>query len=123
MNTTAQGVLRKVGRGGAGNFVEAAQVPAAQEQERDMAREFDEALLAAHLKKKSHDYRNRMGGRGGAGNWAGGEAEDGGDDDDDDSKAGLRRTEEMERTVKEAVERGLKVPELAHHGREKDVKP
>ncbi|KAG5918809.1 hypothetical protein E4U53_004051 [Claviceps sorghi] len=109
----------RAGRGGAGNFVDAAQVPAAQEQERNTARELDEALCAANLKKKSHHDRKRMGGRGGAGNWAGGEGEDGGDDDE----AGLTRTEEMERTVKEAVDRGLKVPERAHHGREKDVKP
>ena len=92
-----------------------------------MANEVSEAVLTANRMQNSQTHKNRMGGRGGAGNWAGEEdGTDGGDDDDDDDddkEAGLSRTEELERKVTEAVEKGLKVPEKVHHGREKDVKP
>ncbi|KAG6288013.1 hypothetical protein E4U46_003599 [Claviceps purpurea] len=98
----------RAGRGGAGNFVDAAQVPAAQE-ERTLAQEVSQAVST------SNQHTNQMGGRGGAGNWAGEQQEEG---------AGLQSTEEeLERRVAEAVERGLKIPERVHHGREKDVKP
>ncbi|KAG5977507.1 hypothetical protein E4U55_006736 [Claviceps digitariae] len=112
----------RAGRGGAGNFVDAAQVPAAQEEERNMARE----VLTASLKRRSSSNKNRMGGRGGAGNWAGEEGTDGVEgerDDKQDEEAGLSRTEELERKVAEVVQEGLKVPGRVHHGREKDVKP
>ncbi|KAG5990726.1 hypothetical protein E4U54_004038 [Claviceps lovelessii] len=116
------------GRGGAGNFVDPAQVPAAQEEERNTAHEVSEAVLTANRKRHSCNHTNRMGGRGGAGNWAGKEGgEDGAaaDDDDDDAdvEAGLSRTGELEEKVVEAVEKGLKIPEKVHHGREKDAKP
>ncbi|KAG6234940.1 hypothetical protein E4U25_005435 [Claviceps purpurea] len=99
----------RAGRGGAGNFVDAAQVPAAQKEERTLAQEVSQAVST------SNQHTNQMGGRGGAGNWAGEQQEEG---------AGLQSTEEeLERRVAEAVERGLKIPERVHHGREKDVKP
>ncbi|KAG6043721.1 hypothetical protein E4U39_004186 [Claviceps sp. Clav50 group G5] len=99
----------RAGRGGAGNFVNAAQVPAAQEEERTLAQEVSQAVST------SNPHTNQMGGRGGAGNWAGEQQKEG---------AGLQSTEEeLERRVAEAVERGLKIPERVHHGREKDVKP
>ncbi|KAG5954832.1 hypothetical protein E4U57_003955 [Claviceps arundinis] len=98
----------RAGRGGAGNFVDAAQVPAAQEEERKLAQEVSQAVST------SHSNTNQMGGRGGAGNWAGEQQEEG---------AGLQSMEELERRVAEVVERGLKIPEKVHHGREKDVKP
>ncbi|KAG5921564.1 hypothetical protein E4U61_006579 [Claviceps capensis] len=97
------------GRGGAGNFVDAAQVPGAQEEERILAQKVSQAVST------SANHTNQMGGRGGAGNWAGEQQEEG---------AGLQSTEEeLERRVAEAVGRGLKIPERVHHGREKDVKP
>ncbi|KAG6070327.1 hypothetical protein E4U33_004251 [Claviceps sp. LM78 group G4] len=97
------------GRGGAGNFVNAAQVPAAQEEDRTLAQEVSQAVST------SNPHTNQMGGRGGAGNWAGEQQKKG---------AGLQSTEEeLERRVAEVVERGLKIPERVHHGREKDVKP
>ncbi|KAG5946468.1 hypothetical protein E4U59_003846 [Claviceps monticola] len=99
----------RAGRGGAGNFVDAAQVPAAQEEERILAQEVSQAVST------SNNRMNQMGGRGGAGNWTGEQQEEG---------AGLQSTEEeLDRGVAEAVERGLKIPERVHHGREKDVKP
>ncbi|KAG5971457.1 hypothetical protein E4U58_007552 [Claviceps cyperi] len=109
--TSDRDVLRKVGRGGAGNYYSATKqdaIAAEKDLKRNLAQEVSQAIST------SHSNTNQMGGRGGAGNWAGKQQEEG---------AGLQSTEELGRSVAEVVERGLKMPEKVHHGREKDVKP
>ncbi|QPH01435.1 hypothetical protein C2857_005635 [Epichloe festucae Fl1] len=108
---SSQGSNVRAGRGGAGNFIDPSQLPDAQGKAR-MSKEVTEAVTSS-LKK----HPQRMGGRGGAGNWAGEEQKESADEEQ-----GLSKTEELERRIKDAVEKGLRVPEKVHHGREKDVK-
>ncbi|GAB0131801.1 hypothetical protein EsDP_00000260 [Epichloe bromicola] len=108
---SSQGSNVRAGRGGAGNFIDPSQLPDAQGEAR-MSKEVTEAVTSS-LKK----HPQRMGGRGGAGNWAGEEQKESADEEQ-----GLSKTEELERRIKDAVEKGLRVPEKVHHGREKDVK-
>ncbi|PHH63599.1 hypothetical protein CDD81_5691 [Ophiocordyceps australis] len=87
------------GRGGAGNVVSDT-----------------EPQPAAHrisLPRRASS-RSAMAGRGGAGNWKTG----------DDEAAGEARhvRDELDRQVREVVDRGLRVPEQVHHGRDKSQK-
>lgn len=91
--------------------MEASQLPDAEDKNR-ISKEVAAAMTSS-LKKHPH---NAMGGRGGAGNWAGDERER------RDEEEGKSRAEELERKVKEAVDKGLKMPERVHHGREKEVR-
>ncbi|KAK2592911.1 hypothetical protein QQS21_009406 [Conoideocrella luteorostrata] len=102
----------RAGRGGAGNFMDPSELPGPQDRER-MSKEVSDAVTSS-LKK----HPARMGGRGGAGNWAGDEQLQGKGDEEHETT----KTEELEKKVMEVVEKGLKMPEKAHHGREKDVK-
>lgn len=72
------------------------------------------AAVEARLKQQRHG--GGMGGRGGAGNWASTAEGEGaaGDADGAGTKA-----EELERKAKEAVDKGLRMPEKVHHGRDK----
>ncbi|KAG6000936.1 hypothetical protein E4U21_004860 [Claviceps maximensis] len=109
--------LRGAGRGGAGNFIDAT-----HEEERHVA---SDTISTADPMKHSRDNKDRMGGRGGAGNWTGHEGlADGGEHhEDNDEGSEWSRTEELKRKVTEVVEKGLKIPQQVHHAREKDVKP
>ncbi|KAF4470927.1 hypothetical protein FALBO_2169 [Fusarium albosuccineum] len=99
-------VPARAGRGGAGNYVDPANLPDAREQQ-EMA-DRTAAAISASLKKNHHAH-GALGGRGGAGNWKGEEREV-----EDRSKG-----EELEKKIKEAVDKGLKMPERVHYGHEK----
>lgn len=101
----------RAGRGGAGNYMDPSQLPDAEDKNR-ISKEVSAAVTSS-LKK--NPFR-AMGGRGGAGNWAG---EDMGKREEEEGKS---TAEELERQVKEEVEKGLKVPEKVHHGREKEIR-
>ncbi|OAA38894.1 hypothetical protein NOR_06547 [Metarhizium rileyi] len=107
----AAGQPVRAGRGGAGNYIDPSQLPHTDDKNR-IANEVAAAVTSS-LKKHPH---RAMGGRGGAGNWTGEEQEPRKEDE-----AGST-TEQLERKVKEAVERGLKIPEKVHHGREKEMR-
>ncbi|KAF4511367.1 hypothetical protein G6O67_003173 [Ophiocordyceps sinensis] len=122
----APGPLRG-GRGGAGNFVDPG----------ESAREVGAAVLAANRSRRQQGRGGRgraMGGRGGAGNWAGRSvAHYGGDRDDDDDDEydyvdyewdevhgpHAQKVEALERKVKEVVDKGLRMPDKVHHGRDR----
>ncbi|KHN99596.1 uncharacterized protein MAM_02449 [Metarhizium album ARSEF 1941] len=113
----AAGQAIRAGRGGAGNYVDTSPLPGADDAGRSMSRQ----VAAAVASSRRRQPRRAMGGRGGAGNWTGEEHERRrrrlrGDDDDDDA------AEELERKVREAVDKGLKVPEKVHHGREREAR-
>ncbi|KAK9435978.1 hypothetical protein VB005_10783 [Metarhizium brunneum] len=101
----------RAGRGGAGNYIDPSQLPDADEKSR-ISKEVTAAVTSS-LKK--HPSR-AMGGRGGAGNWTGEEHEK------PHGEEGGNAAHELERKVKEAVEKGLKIPDKVHHGREKEIK-
>ncbi|KAF4983223.1 hypothetical protein FZEAL_1326 [Fusarium zealandicum] len=101
-------VPARAGRGGAGNYVNPADLPDAREQS-EMA-DKTAAAISASLKRNQHQ-RGGLAGRGGAGNWKA---------DEEQAREDERtRGEEMERKAKEAVEKGLKMPEKVHHGQER----
>ncbi|PHH80199.1 hypothetical protein CDD82_1912 [Ophiocordyceps australis] len=86
------------GRGGAGNVVGDSHLQAAPEQ--------------PSLPRRASS-RGAMGGRGGAGNWKSG----------DDQPGQVRDVrDELDRQAREVVDRGLRVPEQVHHGRDKSQK-
>ncbi|KAG6012185.1 hypothetical protein E4U41_005376 [Claviceps citrina] len=129
MNNTSsdQDVLRKVGRGGAGNLYSVKKQDELAPEE-DPERQHKIHTRPAAAAPNIHNTRC-AGGRGGAGNWAGDAR--GGEDhhhqEEEEEEAGLtrrRRIEELDRTVAHAVGRDLRVPERVHHhhGREKDAK-
>lgn len=96
----------RAGRGGAGNYVDPANLPNAREQE-EMA-DKTAAAIEASL-KRNQNVRGGLGGRGGAGNWH------------EESEAahkgeGGAKEEDLERKVKDVVDKGLKLPDKVHHG-------
>lgn len=101
----------RAGRGGAGNYVDPANLPDKREQEL-MA----EKTAAAISKSLQRPARGGLGGRGGAGNWK--------VDDEEAKKAAeeeeKHKGEDLEQKVKDAVEKGLKLPERVHHGQDKE---
>ncbi|KAM5351325.1 hypothetical protein ACJ41O_004048 [Fusarium nematophilum] len=107
-------VPARAGRGGAGNYVDPANLPDAREQE-EMADKTAAAVNASL--KKNHHTRGGLAGRGGAGNWQAdeGEEHEAAKRDEDDKAKG----QHLEKKVKEAVEKGLKMPEKVHHGQDK----
>lgn len=112
------GAARRAGRGGAGNYVEAERLPSARENEEHLAGEVNSAVASSLERKRGAAASRGMGGRGGAGNWNleqtasadGGEEEEGGEGS---------KVQELERKVKEAVDKGLRMPDKVHHGRDK----
>ncbi|KZZ95919.1 hypothetical protein AAL_04215 [Moelleriella libera RCEF 2490] len=63
----------------------------------------------------------RMGGRGGAGNWAGESSSSNNDNDNGSGEADGDEAAALEKRVLETVDRGLQMPARAHHGRDKMV--
>ncbi|KAM4060331.1 hypothetical protein HRG_002093 [Hirsutella rhossiliensis] len=124
----APGPLRG-GRGGAGNFVDPGELPDASEAAREVG-----AAVSRSRKQHGRGRRGGMGGRGGAGNWAGrssirhgsNHGDDYQDDDDGDGYVDdewdevhgprAQKVEALERKVKEAVDKGLRIPDKVHHG-------
>ncbi|KAF7543986.1 hypothetical protein G7Z17_g10307 [Cylindrodendrum hubeiense] len=106
-STTTQ-VATRAGRGGAGNYVDPANMPDAREQE-EMASK-TAAAISASLKKNNQIHGGHSG-RGGAGNWKT-------DDEGDRKKAATEESAlgvKLEKQVKEAVDKGLKMPAKVHH--------
>lgn len=98
----------RAGRGGAGNYVDPANMPDAREQEAMADR--TAAAVAASL-RRNNQVRGGLGGRGGAGNWQVDEEEEQRRRKEEDRVRG----EELERSVRDAVDRGLKMPEKVYH--------
>ncbi|KAF4973243.1 hypothetical protein FSARC_398 [Fusarium sarcochroum] len=99
----------KGGRGGAGNFVNPADLPDAREQD-EMAKKTAAAVNASL--KRNHNVGG-LGGRGGSGNYR---VEENDKTREDGEKT---RGEELEKKVKDEVEKGLKMPEKVHHGHDR----
>lgn len=103
--------LARSGRGGAGNFLDASQLPGPDEQER-MA---SQAATIMCESLQHNQARGGLAGRGGAGNF-----QSAGDKDrQEDGKTG--KVEEVERRVREVVDKGLRIPEKVHQGNQKMV--
>lgn len=98
-SSTANG-LSRAGRGGAGNYIAASDLPNAQEQ-RELA-----AAVSASLKKHPH-VKSGLAGRGGAGNYTV-------DDAAADSGKQGEEVEDVERRVREEVDKELKMPDKVH---------
>lgn len=94
--------------------MDASQLPDEDEKER-ISKKVTTAVTSS-LKK--HQQRGGMGGRGGAGNWA--EKQANGAEGGDRRDAEESKTAELEKKVTETVEKGLKLPDKVHHGREKN---
>lgn len=94
----------RAGRGGAGNYVDPSNLPNAREQE-EMADKTAAAINASL--KRNNNVRGGLGGRGGAGNWHN-ETQAAGDEEG--------KGEQIERKVKETIDKGLKLPDKVHHG-------
>lgn len=92
-------------------MVDPSQLPDAEDKNR-ISKDVADAVVSS---LKRHPHR-AMGGRGGAGNWAG---EDLARRHDEEQRS---TAEELERKIKEEVEKGLKVPDKVHHGREKEAR-
>ncbi|KAH6998755.1 hypothetical protein BGZ61DRAFT_26067 [Ilyonectria robusta] len=101
-------VPTRAGRGGAGNYVDPANMPDAREQE-EMAKK-TAAAVNASLKRHSQAHGGQSG-RGGAGNWKTDEDEERKKLADEESALGVQ----LEKQVKEAVDKGLKMPDKVHH--------
>ncbi|KAM0562141.1 hypothetical protein ACHAPJ_002585 [Fusarium lateritium] len=100
-------VPARAGRGGSGNYVNPADLPDARERDEMAAK--TAAAVNASL-KRNHNVRGGLGGRGGAGNYRF-------EEDDKTREDGERtRGEELEKKVRDEVEKGLKMPERVHHG-------
>lgn len=95
----------RAGRGGAGNYVDPAQLPDAHEQEEAVA-------AAVSARRKQQHPRGGLAGRGGAGNW---KPEDESGLDEEKKSWG----EELERKAREMVDKGLKMPEKIHQSHHK----
>lgn len=74
------------------------------------------AAVSASLKRNSQHTRGGLAGRGGAGNWKTDEEEREQQQDHHHHKS---KGEELEKKVKEAVEKGLKMPDRVHHSADK----
>ncbi|UNI14098.1 hypothetical protein JDV02_000769 [Purpureocillium takamizusanense] len=110
---------RRAGRGGAGNYVEAERLPSAREKEEDLAGEV-KAAVASSLERKGGAgaaSSRGMGGRGGAGNWNTESGQEDREREEEEGEGG--KVQELERKVKEAVDKGLRMPDKVHHGRDK----
>ena len=90
--------LSRAGRGGAGNYVDHS---TADQHEQSAAK----ATAAATSSKQQ--ARTAWAGRGGAGNWKGGDAEEATKDAQEEERL---RGEALERKVMEEVDGGLRVP-------------
>jgi hypothetical protein len=104
------------GRGGAGNYVDTADLPAAQDQEALAS----QTAAALNDSRRSQFLRGGLSGRGGAGNWKSAEEQEAEKrrlQDGQDREEG--KLEEVERKVMEAVERQLKMPEKVHRASDK----
>ncbi|RSL61312.1 hypothetical protein CEP54_006276 [Fusarium duplospermum] len=99
----------RAGRGGAGNYVDPADLPDAREQE-EMA-DKTAAAVSASLKRNSQHIRGGLAGRGGAGNWK--------TEEEEREHHQKSKGEELEKKIKEAVEKGLKMPDRVHHSADK----
>ena len=75
-----------------------------------------EKTAAAIKQSLKHQSRGGIGGgRGGAGNYTWDEEEV----KKADEETGKAKSEELEQKIKDAVDRGLKLPEKVHHGQHK----
>ncbi|KPM37761.1 hypothetical protein AK830_g8794 [Neonectria ditissima] len=103
-------VPTRAGRGGAGNYVDPANMPDAREQE-EMANRTAAAVNASL--KKHHQVRGGLAahGRGGAGNWKIDDEDERKKAADEESALGVK----LEQKAKDAVDQGLKMPEKVHH--------
>lgn len=102
----------RAGRGGAGNYVDPANLPNKREQE-----EMAEKTAAAISKSLQRPHRGGLGGRGGAGNWNQADDEEARKVAEEEER---HKGEDLEQKVKDAVEKGLKLPERVHHGQDKE---
>lgn len=106
-------VPTRAGRGGAGNYVDPENLPTEREQE-----EMAEKTAAAISKSLKNQSRGGIGGgRGGAGNYKW--------DDEEEKKKVIEgqsqgKGEEIELKIKNAVDKGLKMPDKVHHGQHKN---
>lgn len=106
----------RAGRGGAGNYMDASQLPGPRDLHH-LAMEMKSAVTSSLRRNPV-----RMGGRGGAGNWAGESSSGSNDNNDNDSgEADGDEAAALEKRVLETVDRGLQMPARAHHGRDKMV--
>jgi hypothetical protein len=100
----------RAGRGGFGNYVNPEELPDAKEQD-EMAHKTAAAVNASL--KKNHVVRGGLGGRGGAGNWKHAISFE---EEERMREEERSRGEQLAKKVKEEVDKGLRMPEKAHHG-------
>ncbi|KAF4438464.1 hypothetical protein F53441_12787 [Fusarium austroafricanum] len=100
----------RAGRGGFGNYVNPEELPDAREQD-EMALKTAAAVNSSL--KKNHVVRGGLGGRGGAGNWKHAISFE---EEERMREEERSRGEELAKRAREEVDKGLKMPERAHHG-------